>query len=48
MEIRKSENLKITNVRVEGGSKGVNVIDSPGAILTGIVARNMRGPYPAG
>lgn len=48
MEIFKSEGLIIRNVRVENGSKGINIIDSPGALLTDIVARNMRGPYPAG
>lgn len=38
----------LTNVEVEGGSKGISVIDSPGALLKKVVARNMRGPFPAG
>ena len=48
IEIRKAENLVITNVEVEGGSKGIAVIDSPGSLLKKVVARNMRGPFPAG
>jgi len=35
-------------VRVENGSKGVQVHSSPGAQISSVVARNPRGPYPGG
>ena len=33
IEIYKTTNLRIENVRAENGSKGINIIDSPGAII---------------
>lgn len=38
----------MNNIRVEGGSKGLSIKYSDGAILNNIVAKNVRGPYPAG
>ena len=36
------------NVHVENGSRGISVRSSDGALLQGISAKNLRGPYPAG
>jgi len=46
--IRKSKNIYLHNIRVENGSNGIRVWDSPDAHLNKVVARNARGPYPAG
>ena len=43
-----SENLTIKNVRVEGGSKGISIQECEGAKLENVIAKNVRGPYPAG
>ena len=48
IKIYNAENLVISNVRVENGSKGISIQRSPGALLTHVVARNVRGPFPAG
>ena len=44
----RSSDLSFTNTRVEGGSKGISVIMSPGAHMKNVVAKNIRGPFPAG
>ena len=46
--IYKADNLSIKNVSVEGGSKGISIQESNGAKLENVVAKNVRGPYPAG
>ena len=38
----------MTNVKVEGGSKGISIAGSNGALLTNVITKNVRGPYPAG
>ena len=43
-----AENLKITNTRVENGSKGIYIVDSPDSLLQNVVAKNVRGPFPGG
>ena len=48
IEIWRAEGVRITNVRVENGSKGINIIECPNAILDYVVAKNVRGPFPAG
>ena len=48
IQLYTAENLKMTNVRVENGSKGIAFNSSPGAQLKNIEAFNMRGPFPAG
>jgi hypothetical protein len=48
IRIKNATGLKIHNVEVENGSKGVSIYKSHGAKLSQIVAKNMRGPYPGG
>ena len=36
------------NVYVENGSRGISMVNCPGAQLEGIYAKNVRGPFPAG
>jgi hypothetical protein len=43
-----AENLKMTNVRVEGGSKGISLKYAPFAALNNVSGKNVRGPFPAG
>jgi hypothetical protein len=43
-----TEGLKIHNVEVENGSRGISMRNCSGAQLTSIVAKNMRGPNPGG
>ena len=48
IEVDYGENVMIRNVEVEGGSKGISIRWTPGAVLKKVVARNVRGPYPSG
>ena len=48
IKIYYSEGLTINNVQVENGSRGISLVGCPEAQLTNILARNVRGPFPAG
>ena len=48
MELSYATNLVINNVETDGGSKGISVRYSDDARITNVVARNVRGPFPAG
>merc|ERR1712226_1573480 len=39
---------QLSNIRVAGGSSGVEVSSCPQANVTNFVAKNVRGPYPRG
>ena len=43
-----SDNVKMTNVLVENGSRGISCNTCKGIELRNIVAKNPRGPYAAG
>ena len=45
---RKTNNVRIHNVRVENGSKGIRLVESPDSHVSHVVAKNFRGPYPGG
>lgn len=36
------------NVYVEGGSKGISIQKSPRVTMKNVIAKNIRGPFPAG
>ena len=48
IKIYYAENLVMNNVHVENGSRGVSLVGCENAVLDGIVAKNVRGPFPAG
>ena len=48
IQIYYADGVQINNVRVENGSKGISVVYCPGAQLSNVIARNPRGPFPAG
>ena len=48
IKIYYGENLKMNNIYVENGSRGVSLVGCENAVLDGIVAKNVRGPFPAG
>ena len=48
MELSYAENLHINNVLTDGGSKGISIRFSDNALIENVVARNVRGPFPAG
>eukprot|EP01052_Picozoa_sp_SAG31_P022676 SAG31_NODE_1816_length_7206_cov_3.636133_1_plen_450_part_00 len=43
-----STGVRISNVRVVGGSTGIELTHCDGAHVSNLVALNMRGPYPRG
>lgn len=43
-----SDNVEVTNVRVEGGSKGISINGGHAPKVTNAIVKNVRGPYPAG
>jgi hypothetical protein len=42
------EGISFENVYVEGGSKGISVQNSEYASMKNVIAKNVRGPFPAG
>ena len=48
MSVSYAENLHIKNVKTDGGSKGISVKFSDNAVIENVVAKNVRGPFPAG
>ena len=42
------DDISFENVYVEGGSKGISVQISPRASMKNVIAKNIRGPFPAG
>ena len=46
--IDKSNNVRMHNIRAEGGSKGISMKRSPDCKLTNLDVRNTRGAYPGG
>lgn len=48
IKVRRAENLRIKNVSVENGSRGISLVNATRAYVTGVVAKNARGAYPAG
>ena len=48
MELSYATNLVINNVETDGGSKGISVRYCDDARISNVVARNVRGPFPAG
>jgi len=40
--------ISFENVYVEGGSKGISIQQSPGTSMKNVIAKNVRGPFPAG
>ena len=48
IKIYNASPLNIHNVQLENGSRGISLSGCPGAQLTSIVAKNVRGPFPAG
>ena len=48
IKVYNSDGLKMTNIYTDSGSRGISIVNSPGAALSGIVNMNVRGPFPAG
>ena len=48
IKIYYADDVKMDNVYVENGSRGISMVSCPGAQLEGIYAKNVRGPFPAG
>jgi len=48
IELLKTNNAQMKNVRVENGSTGIKLWHSPGTMMQGVVMKNVRGPFPAG
>ena len=48
IKVYHSTGLKMTNVYTDSGSRGISIVSSGGAQLSGIVNMNVRGPFPAG
>lgn len=48
IKINKSERVVLKNIRVEGGSIGINSVLSPGIDISFVDVKNVRGPYPRG
>ena len=48
IKIVKSEDVQISNVSTENGSRGISLIKSPSPYLKNVVAKNPRGQQPAG
>jgi hypothetical protein len=45
---RKTDDYTLTNIRTEGGSKGISVIKSKNGVWKNVTAKNIRGPNPGG
>ena len=48
IKVQYTEGLVLNNVYTENGSRGISIVYAPNAILTNIVSKNVRGPFPAG
>jgi hypothetical protein len=48
IKVYKSSDIKISNTRVENGSKGISLVGCPSAHLEHVVSKNVRGPFPGG
>ena len=48
IKIYHSDNVSMDNVNVENGSRGISCVNCPDSSFKRIVAKNPRGPFPAG
>ena len=48
IKIYYADDIKMTNIYTENGSRGISLVSCQRAKLSGIVAKNVRGPFPAG